>query len=73
LGCPQVKKSALERAEIIGDDVSMKTPAGKFANCLKVEETTALDAAEKYYKTYAPGVCLIQDEDLLLVKWGNVN
>ena len=31
-----------------------------------------MDPKEKCHKTYAPGVGLIQDEDLLLVKWGNV-
>jgi len=68
----EIAPNAMDRAEIIADDVSMKTPAGKFENCLKVEETTALDPAEKGYKTYAPGVGLVQDEDLLLVTWGNV-
>jgi hypothetical protein len=50
----------------------MKTTAGKFENCIRIEETTALDATEKCYKTYAPGIGLIQDEDLLLTKWGKV-
>ncbi len=65
----EIAPNAMDRAEIISDDVSMKTPAGKFENCLKVEETTALDPAEKSYKTYAPGIGIIQDEDLLLIKW----
>ena len=68
----EIAPNAMDRAEIIGDDVSMKTPAGKFENCLRVEETTALDPAEKCYKAYAPGVGIIQDEDLLLIKWGKV-
>lgn len=68
----EIAPNAMDRAEIVSDDVTMKTPAGKFENCLKIEETTALDPAEKCYKTYAPGVGLIQDEDLLLVKYGNV-
>jgi len=68
----EIAPNAMDRAEIISDDVSMKTPAGKFENCIKIEETTALDPAEKYYKTYAPGVGIIQDEDLLLIKWGKV-
>jgi len=68
----EMAPNAMDRAEIISDDVSMKTPAGKFENCLRIEETTALDPKEKCHKTYAPGVGLIQDEDLLLVKWGTV-
>jgi hypothetical protein len=62
--------NAMDRAEIISDDVTMKTPAGTFKNCLRVEERSGLDPDEKCYKTYAPGVGLIQDEDLLLTKYG---
>jgi len=35
-----------------------------------VEETSGLDPEEKSYKTYAPGVGLIQDEDLVLTSYG---
>lgn len=68
----EMAPNAMDRAEIISDDVTMKTPAGKFESCIRVEETTALDLGEKCYKTYAPGVGLIQDEDLLLIKYGKV-
>jgi hypothetical protein len=44
----------------------MKTPAGTFKNCIRVEETSGIDPDEKCYKTYAPGLGLIQDEDLVL-------
>ena len=66
----EIAPNAMDRAEIISDDVSIKTPAGKFENCIKVGETTGLDPDEKCYKTYAPGVGIIQDEDLLLVRYG---
>ena len=56
----------MDRAEIMADDVTMKTPAGTFKDCLRVEETSGIAPDEKGYKTYAPGVGLIQDEDLLL-------
>ncbi len=65
----EIAPNAMDRAEIISDDVTMKTPAGTFKNCIRVEETTALDPDEKCYKTYAPGVGIIQDEDLLLIKY----
>jgi uncharacterized membrane protein YkoI len=64
----EISPNAMDRAEIISDDVTMKTPAGTFKNCLRVEETSGLDPDEKCYKTYAPGVGLIQDEDLLLIR-----
>ncbi len=62
----EIAPNAKDRAEIIADDVTMKTPAGTFRNCLRVEETSGLDPDEKCYKTYAPGVGLIHDEDLHL-------
>lgn len=65
----EVAPNAMDRAEIISDDVTMETPAGIFKNCIRVEETTGLDPDEKCYKTYAPGVGLIQDEDLLLTRY----
>ncbi len=65
----EIAPNAKDRAEIIADDVTMKTPAGTFKNCVRVEETSGLDPDEKCYKTYAPGVGLIQDEDLLLAAY----
>jgi multimeric flavodoxin WrbA len=65
----EVSPNAMDRAEIISDDVTMKTPAGTFRNCLRVEETSGIDPDEICYKMYAPGVGLIQDEDLVLTKY----
>jgi len=65
----EIAPNAMDRAEIISDDVTMVTPAGTFRDCLRVEETSGLDPDEKCYKTYAPGVGLIQDEDLLLISY----
>ncbi|MEN6428451.1 MAG: PepSY domain-containing protein [Phycisphaerales bacterium] len=62
----EIAPNAMDRAEIMDDNVTMTTPAGTFTHCLRVEETSGLDPDEKSYKTYAPGVGLIQDEDLLL-------
>ena len=64
---------AMDRAEIISTTEQMKTPAGTFTNCLKMEETTPLEPKNKEYKFYAPGIGLIRDGDLLLVKHGFVN
>jgi hypothetical protein len=65
----EIAPNAQDRAEIISDDVTLKTSAGAFKNCIRVEETSGLDPEEKCYKTYAPGVGLIQDEDLLLTQY----
>lgn len=65
----EIAPNAMDRAEIVADDVTMATPAGIFHNCIRVEETSGLDPDEKCYKTYAPGIGLIQDEDLLLTSF----
>ena len=61
---------AMDRAEVLSMTETMKTPAGTFTNVLKTEETTPLEPKEREYKYYAPGVGLIRDENLLLVKYG---
>jgi hypothetical protein len=65
----EIAPNAKDRAEVISDNVMMRTPAGTFKNCIRVEETSRLDPNDKCYKTYAPGVGLIQDEDLLLTNY----
>jgi hypothetical protein len=61
---------AMDRAEIISMDETMQTPAGTFTHVLKVKETTSLNATEKEYKYHAPGIGLIKDENLRLVRFG---
>lgn len=61
---------AMDRAEIVSMSVMVKTPAGEFKNCLKVEETTPLEPGEKEYKYYARGIGLLQDGSLKLVGYG---
>jgi hypothetical protein len=63
---------ALDRAEIVSLDEILETPAGVFPNSLKTEEGTALDPGEREFKIYAPGIGLIQEERLLLTKYGFV-
>jgi len=65
----EISPNAMDRAEILSDDVTLKTQAGTFKNCIRIEETSGLDPDEKCYKTYAPGVGLIQDEELVLTKY----
>ena len=64
---------AMDRAEIISLNEEIKTPTGLFQNCLKTKEGTSLNLMEKEYKVYAPGIGLIQDENLFLVSYGFVN
>lgn len=62
---------AMDRAEIISNSETFETPAGKFENCLKTEETSGVEKG-KDYKYYAPGIGLIKDGNLLLTKYGFV-
>lgn len=64
-------KVAMDRAEIVSVSDTRKVPAGEFKNVLKTEETTPLESG-KEYKYYAPGVGLIKDSDMELVRFGNV-
>jgi hypothetical protein len=61
-------KIAMDRAAIVGVHALVKTPAGTFSDCLKVEETTPLEPGAREYKYYARDVGLVQDGLLKLVK-----
>jgi hypothetical protein len=61
---------AMDRAEIVGVSESMTTPAGEFEGCLKTEETNPLEPKSREHKVYAPGVGLLQDGSLKLVRYG---
>lgn len=61
---------ALDRAEIVGLNETVATPAGRFEQCLKIEETTPLESGEREFKLYAPGIGLVQDGSLRLVRHG---
>ena len=61
---------AMDRARIIGLNETLVTPAGQFQNVLKVEETTPLEPWTVEYKSYAPGIGMIQDGSLRLVAYG---
>ena len=65
----EMAPNAMDRAEVIADDVTLKTPAGTFKGCIRVKETSPLEPGDICYKTYAPGIGLIQDEGLLLTAY----
>jgi len=57
---------ALDRSEHKRTGFSMRVPAGKFDNCLEVEETTPLEPDDIGHKIYCRGVGLVKDGDLVL-------
>jgi hypothetical protein len=62
------------RAEVVSVSETFSTPAGEFRNCLRTKESTKLKTllffSPTEYKTYAPGIGLIQDQDMKLVRHG---
>jgi hypothetical protein len=64
---------AMDRAEVISVDDTISTPTGDFPNTLLTKEGTALNLLEREFKTYAPGIGLIQDQILLLTKYGFID
>jgi hypothetical protein len=61
---------AMDRATIASLSESFETPAGTFEKCLRTGEGSGLNPDENEFKTYAPGIGLIQDENLLLTGYG---
>lgn len=61
---------AMDRAEVMSLSEKVETPAGKFEKCLKVLETTPLEPDDKAYKIYAPGIGLVQEGGMKLVRHG---
>lgn len=58
---------AMDRAENVSTNVTFQCAAGTFINCLKTRETTPLESGTEY-KLYAPGIGLVQDGGLKLVR-----
>jgi hypothetical protein len=61
---------AMDRAEIVSLEDTCETPAGKFPGCMKIKEGSAIDLSATEYKWHAPGIGLVRDERLRLVKYG---
>ena len=63
-------KVAMDRAQVVSTTEQLTTRAGRFANVLKIEETTPLEAGHKEYKWYGAGVGLLRDGGFKLVRSG---
>src|SRR3989442_14481292 len=66
-----VPEVAMDRATIVSTTETVKTPAGEFTNCLKMEGTTPLQRLTEY-KYYAPGIAMVSDGTMKLVRAGKV-
>jgi hypothetical protein len=61
---------ALDRAEIIDTGEVIQTPSGDFSDTLITQETNPLEPDAAELKYYAAGIGLIQEEDLMLQRYG---
>jgi hypothetical protein len=64
--------AAMDRAEVLSVSETFETPAGTFEDALVTEESSPLEPTIIERKTYAPGIGLVQDQRLLLVRYGYV-
>lgn len=64
---------AMDRAEIVSASETLTTKAGRFTNCVTIEETTPLEPGAQEYKYYASGIGLVKDGSLQLVRYGKDN
>jgi hypothetical protein len=62
--------AAKDRAEILSVNETVNAPAGAFKDCMRVEETSPYEPGVKSYKVYAPGIGLVEDGKMKLVKYG---
>lgn len=61
---------AMDRAEITSLSDSVRNAAGAFAKVLRIEETTPLEPGHRDRKRFAPGVGIVEDGSLRLVRYG---
>ena len=61
---------AMDRVRVVATSVRVVTPGGTFERCVRLEETTPLEPGVKDYKLFAPGVGIVQDGSLKLVRQG---
>ena len=59
---------AMDRAEVVDLDATLETPLETFTGVLDCRETTPLEPGEVSHKWYAPGVGMIGDDRLRVVK-----
>jgi hypothetical protein len=63
----EAPRIAMDRAEVVAVTETFQTPAGTFKNCLRTREMSGLEGGSEE-KLYAPGVGLIKDAELVLVR-----
>lgn len=66
----QAPGAGMDRIEIAAVNEKVTTPAGTFDKCVHVVETSDLEKDLKDHKQFCPGVGLVRDAKMTLVKYG---
>lgn len=61
---------AMDRARVVSITETFTTVIGEFENCLLTQESSQINPAAIEYKTYCPGIGLVQDQSLVLTSYG---
>ena len=61
---------ATDRARVVSVTETFATAVGEFVNCLLTQKSSQLSPVTIEYKTYCPGIGLVQDQSLLLTSYG---
>jgi len=61
---------AMDRAKVVSVSETFDTAVGEFKNCLLTQESSKINPVAIEYKTYCPGIGLVQDQSLLLTGFG---
>lgn len=64
---------AVTRAEVLELGVDITTRVGEFKGCLHTIETTSFMPGHTIHKWYAPGIGLVQQNELTLVQYGHLD
>jgi len=65
----QAPRVAEDRAEILSITEKVTTPAGTFEKCVRAVDTSAIEKGLRDQKWYAPGIGLVKDGKMVLVKY----
>lgn len=66
----QAEGLSMERGENVEMGLTVSTDAGTFENCVKVLETNTVESDAGTEKTHCPGVGLVGEDELKLIKHG---
>ena len=61
----------MDFAEVLSISETVKTPHGELKNCLKTLDSSTIKPM-KEYKTFAPGIGLVEFEGMKLISYGYI-